>query len=155
MRVIFEEGDKPEWRRLMNELQRCGINFMIVDEITIVGHKILSDDEIKCAIKAVMPFFTVSSQWVAIFRILVDYHGFPADITAFHKRVSQLLHGTHLDYPLDYQSVQKPLAASSILQKKFDDWRQYHPQKGDRVFLRQKMIADRFLLALEAPKSEA
>ena len=102
-----------------------------------------------------MPFFTVSSQWVAIFRILVDYHSFPADITAFHKRVSQLLHGTHLDYPLDYQSVQKPLAASSILQKKFDDWRQYHPQKGDRVFTRQKMIADRFLLALEAPESEA
>ena len=44
MRVIFEEGDKPEWRRLMNELQGCGINFVIVDEISAVGHKILSDD---------------------------------------------------------------------------------------------------------------
>ena len=72
MRVIFEKGDKPEWRRLMNELQGCGINFVIVDEISAVGHKIMSDDEIKCAIKAVMPFFSVSSQWVAIFRILVD-----------------------------------------------------------------------------------
>ena len=139
----------------MYNLQGCGIDLKIEVKISTERHKILSDEDIKDAIKAVMPFFTVSSQWVAIFRILVDYHGFPADITAFHKRVSQLLHGIHLDYPLDYQSVQKPLAASSILQKKFDDWRQYHPQKGDRVFPRQKMIADRFLLALEAPESEA
>lgn len=155
MRVIFEEGDKPEWRRLMNELQVCGINFVIVDEISAVGHKILSDDEIKCAIKAVMPFFTVSSQWVAIFRILVDYHHFPADISLFYKRMCQLMHGTRPDYPPDYQSIQKPLAASGILQKSFEHWEQFTPPKGDRVFSRQKMIADKFMQALDAPESEA
>ena len=56
--------------------------------------------------------------------------------------------GTEAYFTIDYQSVQKPLAANRILQKPYIQWKVFCAKKGDRVFSRQKMIAERLLKAL-------
>ena len=56
--------------------------------------------------------------------------------------------GTEAYFTIDYQSVQKPLAANGILQKPYIQWKVFSAKKGDRVFSRQKMIAERLLKAL-------
>lgn len=150
MRVILEQGDKPEVRSLVYSLQKCGLDFVIVEDATKQEHRLLSDDEVKAAILSVMPFFSVTSQWVAVYRILVDYYGFPDEVTTFCSRISKLMRGTGIFFTIDYQLVQKPLAANGILQKPYSQWKVYCAKKGDRVFPRQKMIADRLLEALSA-----
>ncbi len=139
MRVILEKGDKPEVKELVRQLQKLVPGIVIIEDETQQEHWLLSDDEIREAILSVMPFFSVKSQWVAIYRILVDYYGFPEEVAAFCSRISKMI---------DYQSVQKPLAANRILQKPYIQWKVFCAKKGDRVFSRQKMIAERLLKAL-------
>jgi hypothetical protein len=59
-----------------------------------------------------------------------------------------MMRGTEVYFTIDYQSVQKPLAANGILQKPYSQWQVFRAKKGDRVFSRQKMIAERLLKAL-------
>ena len=148
MRVIFEPGDMPEWRNLMYNLQKCGMGVVIVEESTKHEHWLLSEDEIKAAILKVMPYFSVSSQWVAVYRVLVDFCGYPEELSAFCKKIARMMFGSQLRFAIDYQSLQKPLAANGILQKSYNQWQEYVPQKGDRFFARQKMIAEKLLKAL-------
>lgn len=155
MKIILERGDSSEQINFAYSLRGIISGIEIIDKTNEHIMRALTDLEIQTAIMNVMRYFSVSSQWVAIYRILVDYHHFPADISLFYKRMCQLMHGTRPDYPPDYQSIQKPLAASGILQKSFEHWEQFTPPKGDRVFSRQKMIADKFMQALDAPESEA
>ena len=82
--------------------------------------------------QSVMPFFSVRSQWVAVYRILVDYYGFPEEVAAFCNRISKLIRGTEVYFTIDYQSVQKPLAANGILQKPYSQWQVFCAKKGDR-----------------------
>ena len=77
MRVILEQGDKPEVKELVRQLQKLVPGIVIIEDKTQQEHRLLSDDEIREAILSVMPFFSVRSQWVAVYRILVDYYGFP------------------------------------------------------------------------------
>ena len=74
MRVILEKGDKPEVKELVRQLQKLVPSIVIIEDETQQEHWLLSDDEIREAILSVMPFFSVRSQWVAIYRILVDYY---------------------------------------------------------------------------------
>ena len=150
MRVILEQGDKPEMRSLIFSLQNCGLDFVIIEKQTKLVHKLLSDDEIKKAILNVMPLFSVRSQWVAIYRVLVDYYGFPEDVSAFYRRVSKMMKGTNICYAVNYQSIQKTLAANSILQKPFSQWEMYQIPMGDRLFARQMLVAKSLLGLLEA-----
>lgn len=150
MRVILEPGDKPEVRSLIESLQRCGLDFVIVNDVQQQEHLLPSDDEVRDAILCVMPHFSVGSQWVAVYRVLVDFCGFPAELTAFCSRITQLMRGTGVHFPIDYQSLQKPLAANAILQKCYRQWQVYVAKKGDRFFRRQMMIAERFLAALKS-----
>ena len=148
MIVVLEEGDAPETRNLVYSLLKCGIDFAIVEETTETYKKQFSDNQIKEAIISVMPYFSVKSQWVAIYRILVDFMDYPSEITAFFKRINHIMHGTHISFAPDYQAIQKPLAASSILQKHYRHWLAFEPVKGDRIFERQRMIAEKFMHAL-------
>ena len=145
MRVIFEPGDKPEQRELIMSLQKCGLEFVIIDETSKKVHRKLSDNEYREAIRMVVMSFTVSTQWVAVYRVLVDYYGFPSEMSAFCNRIEKLMKGMSLSYPCDYQSIQKPLASKAILQKHYSKWQEYLAKKGDKVFPRQKKIADRLL----------
>ena len=74
MRVILEQGDKPEVKELVRQLQKLVPGIVIIEDKTQQEHRLLSDDEIREAILSVMPFFSVRSQWVAVYRILVDFH---------------------------------------------------------------------------------
>ena len=80
MRVILEQGDKPEVKELVRQLQKLVPGIVIIEDKTQQEHRLLSDDEIREAILSVMPFFSVRSQWVAVYRILVDYYGFPEEV---------------------------------------------------------------------------
>ena len=52
MRVIIESGDKPEMRSVIYGLQKCGLEFVIVDEVDCsaeetssdVGNQLLTND---------------------------------------------------------------------------------------------------------------
>ena len=152
MRVIFEPGDKPEQRELIMSLQKCGLKFVIVDETSKTVHRKLSDKECREAIRLLSCSFTVSTQWVAVYRILVDFYGYPSDMSAFCSKIEALMKGVKLTFPCNYQAIQKPLASNSILQKHYCKWLEYKAQKGDRVFPRQKMIADKLFELLGGVK---
>jgi hypothetical protein len=149
MRVIFEPGDKSEQRNLIMNLQKCGVEFVIIDETSKKVHRKLSDSEYREAIRQVSCSLTVGSQWVAVYRILVDFYGYPSDMAAFCSKIEVLMKGVILSFPCDYQSIQKPLASCAILQKHYSKWQEYIAKKGDRVFPRQKMVADKLLELLE------
>lgn len=142
MRVILEKGDKPEVKAVVYGLQKCGLDFVIVEEESKQLHRLLCDDELRTTICKVMPSFTVGTQWVAVYRILVDFCGFPEAYDAFCIRIEKLTKGMKLSFPCDYQAIQKPLAAHAILQKHYSQWKVYIAKKDDRTFPRQKKIAD-------------
>ena len=119
MRVTIEKGDKPELVAMFYSMQQCLRDIVIEDKRMEQTQRLLSDTVVRDAIISVMPYFSVRSQWVAIYRILVDYLDYPSEIAAFFKRINHLMRGTHTTFAPDYQSIQKPLAASGILQKPY------------------------------------
>ena len=150
MRVILEKGDMPEMKSVVYSLLKCGLDFVIVEEESKQVHRLLSDDEYRIAICKVLSSFTVGTQWVAVYRILVDFYGFPEAYDAFCDKIEKLMKGVNLTFPCDYQAIQKPLASCAILQKHYDQWKVYVVKKGDRFFPSQKKIADMLLEALES-----
>ena len=142
MRVILESGDKPEMRTVVYGLLKCGLDFVIVEEDSKQIHRLLSDVELRAAICKVLPSFTVGTQWVAVYRILVDFYGFPEAYDVFCAKIERLTKGVNLSFPCDYQAIQKPLASCAILQKHYEQWKVFVAKKDDRIFPRQKKIAD-------------
>ena len=117
-----------------------------------LGNAMKNDAEIAQAIKLVMAHFSVGAQWVAIYRVLVDIYGFPDAYVAFCQRMKEVMKGVECKFPCTYQSLQKGIGTRGILSKPYNEWCTYKPKKGDRVFPRQKMIAERFLEALKESK---
>ena len=152
MRVVFEAGDKPEVKALFCHLQKCGIDFIVVENDAQQAHRRLCDEALRAAIRRVARRFTVGRQWAAVYRVLVDFHGFPANISEFTARMQRLMKGAMLTYPCDYQSVQKPLAEHRILRKHYSEWEKYQPVKRDCIFSRQKMTADALLREIAKAK---
>ena len=126
-------------------LQEMGQAIVIDESATGQTHRYWSDREIRDAIKQVLSLFSVKSQWVAVYRVLVDYYGFPAELTSFYKRMKMIMKGVNCKFPCTYQSIQKTLASKSILQKSYTDWTVYVVKDGERFFPRQKKIADKLL----------
>ena len=152
MRVIIESGDKPEARELIYALQKFGVQFVIVEEETKQVHRLLSNDEFRTAIRKVLSSFTVGTQWVAVYRILVDFYGFPVAYDVFCAKIEKLMKGVNLTFPCDYQAIQKPLASYAILQKHYDQWKVFVAKKDNRIFPRQKKIADMLFELLQGAK---
>ena len=152
MRVIFEKGDKPEVKELVRQLQKLVPSMVIVEDETQQVHRLLSDDEYKTAIRKVLSSFTVGTQWVAVYRILVDFYGFPEAYDAFCSKIEKLMKGVNLTFPCDYQAIQKPLASYAILQKHYDQWKVFVAKKDNRIFPRQKKIADMLFELLQEAK---
>ena len=144
----MEQGDKPEFKSLIYCLQKCGLGFVIVEGETRQVYRLLSDDELRMAIEKVEVLFTVGSQWVAVYRVLVDFYGFPNEISAFCNRMKGIMGQVKLTYPCKYQSIQKALTSSTILSKHYNHWKTFKVKKGDRIFHRQKFIADKLLEVL-------
>ena len=148
MRVILEQGDKPEVKSLIYCLQKCGLDFVIVEDKAQQVHRLPSDEGFKIAIRCVLPSFTVGTQWVAVYRILVDYYCFPKPYDVFCTKIGKLMKGVKLPFPCNYQSIQKPLAQYAILQKPYSEWKKYSTKVDERFFSRQKRIADKLFEVL-------
>ena len=152
MKILFEEGDTAEQRMMAEALLKNGIVNTIEVADEGLGNAMKNDAEIAQAIKLVMVHFSVGAQWVAIYRVLVDIYGFPDAYVAFCQRMKEVMNGVECKYPCTYQSLQKGIGARRILSKPYNEWCTYKPRKGDRVFPRQKMIAEKLLEAFEESK---
>lgn len=149
MIILLEKGDSEQRIKMAEALLENGIVNSIKAAEGELGYAMKSNEEIAQAIKSVMAYFSVKAQWVAIYRVLVDYYGFPKELTSFCQRIKLIMKGVSCKYPCDYQAIQKPLASSGILRKHYCKWQEYTAEKGDIIFPRQKMIADKLLGLLE------
>ena len=148
MKIILEKGDSEEIVRMAEAL----LANRLASAIERVSYQCVkvqkSDDEVAKAVIDVVGSFGVCTQWTAVYRVLVDFCGWDADVAKFTKRMNTLLKGVRLSRKCTYQSIQKPLAQNSILRKDYQEWKKYRAPKGDRVFPRQMFIAEKLLKLL-------
>lgn len=88
-----------------------------------------SNEEVAAAVAEVTRLFGVGAQWTAVYRVLVDFCGWDSDVAAFCRRMNLIIKGVVLEYGCNYQAIQKPLAANSILRKDFKAWKKYRVPK--------------------------
>ena len=105
----------------------------------------LSNEQTVAALMEIIPLINFENQWVAIYRILVDYCKFPNEIQAFCNQIDDCLIGRTLSHPCKYQNIQKYL--TGILAKPYKLWITYDGSH-DIAFKRQKRVADKFLAIL-------
>ena len=148
MKIIIEKGDSEEKVKMAEALLANGLVSAIEHQTYSCQKVQKSDDEVAKAVIVAAGFFGVGSQWTAIYRVLVDFCGWESDIAAFCHRMNTLLYNVTLQYPCNYQAIQKPLSANRILRKDFQEWKKYKIPEGDRVFPRQMFIAEKLLKLL-------
>ena len=148
MKIIIEKNDSEEQiimakallaNKVINAIETSNSQHQKVQK---------TDDEITEAIVDITRYFGVSTQWTAVYRVLVDFCGWDNDVVSFSLRINTLLKDVRMSHPCTYQSIQKPLSRSSILRKDFQEWRRYRIPKGDKVFPRQIFIAEKLLKLL-------
>ena len=105
----------------------------------------LSTEQAVAALMEAMPLLTFDNQWVALYRILVDFCHFPSEIQAFCDHIDDCLAGRKLSRPCRYQNIQKYL--TGILAKPYKQWLTYEGHQ-DTGFKRQKRVAEKFLAIL-------
>ena len=86
----------------------------------------LSNEDVVTALMEVMPLMSFDNQWVALYRILVDYCDYPSEIQAFCDQTDSCLAGRKLSHPCRYQNIQKYL--TGILAKPYKQWLSYDEQ---------------------------
>lgn len=99
----------------------------------------VSDDVIADAVESVVKHFVVAAQWVAVYRILVDYFDFPKNMKSFVERINGVMGDRKLQYPIKYQSIQKSM--NDDLREEYVYWKEL-AKEGNAAFNRQKKIAD-------------
>lgn len=148
MKILLEKGDSVEKIMMAKALLANGL-VSVIEYENYKSQKVQkSDDEVAQAVINVVGYFGVSSQWTAVYRVLVDFCGWESDFSKFSSRMNHLLKDVRLDYQCNYQAIQKPLTRSSILRKDFQEWKRYVIPKGDRMFKRQLFIAKELLKLL-------
>ena len=148
MKILLERSDTEAQIKMAEALLANGL-VMAVERVTYQCVKAQkSDDEVAKAVAQVVRTFGVSTQWTAVYRVLVDFCGWESDIAKFTKRMNMLLRDVALSHECTYQSIQKPLAQNSILRKNYRDWKAYRAPKENRVFPRQMFIAEKLLKLL-------
>ena len=99
MRIIIEKGDSEEKIMMAKALLVNGL-VSAIERATISNQKVhKSDDEVAKAVIEVAEYFGVSTQWTAVYRVLVDFCGWNSDIVAFCNRINTLLIDVHLHHP--------------------------------------------------------
>lgn len=148
MKIILEKGDSEEQIKMAEALLANKL-VSAIETVNYQSQKVYkSDDEVAKAVVEVVGFFGVSTQWTAVYRVLVDFCGWESDIVKFYNRMNTLLKDVRLKHQCTYQSIQKPLSSTSILRKNFQEWKKYKAPQGDRVFQRQLFIAQKLLKLL-------
>lgn len=148
MKIILEKGDSEGQIKIAEALLANKL-VSAIETVNYHSQKVYkSDDEVAKAVVEVVGLFGVSTQWTAVYRVLVDFCGWESDIVKFHQRMNSLLKDVRLKRRCTYQSIQKPLSSTSILRKNFQEWKKYKAPKGDRIFQRQLFIAQNLLKLL-------
>lgn len=142
---------------------RGDIAFQLLDEIRnhfmpadrLVNNKV-SDEQIKEILQSMLDDGTIvmGVQFVAVYRILVDFCHFPVEKKSFCRRIEKMelvLDKKVLGRDSLYQSVQKGFKTISVFVNHFKKWETYTPQQNERIsaFSRQKLVADRLLACLK------
>lgn len=148
MKIIIEKGDSVETVKMAEALLANGLVSVIERAEVKVDVVSKSNEEVAAAVAEVTRLFGVGAQWTAVYRILVDFCGWDDDVAEFCRRMNLIIKDVVLEYGCNYQAIQKPLAANSILRKDFKAWKKYRVPKGDRVFPRQLFIAEKLLKLL-------
>ena len=148
MKIIIEKGDSKEQIMMAEALLANKMIGAIENQCYSCQKVQKSDDEVATAVIEVVGDFGVSTQWTAVYRVLVDFCGWDRDIARFSKRINRLLKDVCIGHKCSYQSIQKPLAQNIILRKNYQEWKQYRVPDGDRVFMRQLIIAKKLLKRL-------
>lgn len=135
-RYFKDQSEQAVAERIRRQLEKRFQKMLGLPEIN------LSSEQAVAALMEVMPLISFDNQWVALYRILVDYCNFPSEIQAFCDHVDNCLAGRKLSRPCRYQNIQKYL--TGILAKPYKQWLTYEgPQ--DTGFKRQKRVAEKFL----------
>ena len=138
---VLVEIIKPEAMEWLELMGRQGLVRLLDDR----SGKPKSDDEIAQAIMRVRPMFSVNTQWVAVYRVLVDYYGFPRAYTAFCKRIRRMMPQSSCNY----QTIQKGIIGDvGILAKHYKEWERRSEEYTAVSFQRQLNVARAFLREL-------
>ena len=139
-RYFKEQSEQAVAERIRRQLETRFHKLLGLPEIN------LSEEQIVTALMEVMPFTSFDNQWVALYRILVDFCNFPSEIQAFCDQIDECLVGRKLSRPCKYQNIQKYL--TGILAKPYKQWLTYEGNE-DTGFKRQKRVAMKFLSILK------
>ena len=143
--VFFKTKD-PETIELIRVLVKQGKVTQVLND----GES-KSNVEIAEAIKQILGLFSVKTQWVAVYRILVDYYAFPKGYKAFCKCVKNMMSDYKGTFAFDYQAIQKGIG-NGILTKPYEEWKAYKHKNTDKTFQRQLHIAEALLRSLSQAK---
>lgn len=146
MRYYLEAGRGEMAMRLSDEIH---------DHFMPVGSnrpKAITDEQAKELLVALMKtgVIGIQAQFVGVYRVLVDFGDFPAEMTSFSRRVIGLklvFDGKELEYKSFYQSIQKGIQSHPVLPLPYKKWATYVCKEGERAstFMRQKAVADKLL----------
>ena len=64
----------------------------------------LTDEQVVDALLEIMSLVSFDNQWVALYRILVDFCDFPSEIQSFCDHINDCLAGRNLSHPCRYSS---------------------------------------------------
>lgn len=137
---VLVEIIKPEAMEWLELMGKQGLVRLLDDK----SSEPKSDDEIVQAIERVRPMFSVNTQWVAVYRVLVDYYGFPRTCTAFCKRIKRMMPRASCNY----QTIQKGIISVGILASPYEEWERRSGECTAVSFQRQLNVARAFLREL-------
>lgn len=116
----------------------------------------VDDAQLKEVIQDILSsgLISVLTQFIGIYRILVDYFDFPKAYTDFCHRIERLgllYNGKPIEYKSLYQAIQKGIVEPNVLSKPYSEWQQYgQSADGDAYkFTRAKQVADKFVEVLK------
>ena len=142
---VLVEIIKPEAMEWLELMGKQGLVRLLDDK----SSEPKSDDEIAEAVEQMLGEFAVKAQWVAIYRVLVDFYGFPSGYRDFSKRIGRMMPRYGGRLACDEQTIQKGIMAHPVLTKHYEKWLAYEPKDGERSVARQKHTAMRFLRLLD------
>ena len=90
MRIVLEKGDSEEQKKMAEALLANKV-VCAIERVDYSCQKVQkSDDEVAKAVIEVVGLFGVSTQWAAVYRVLVDFCGWDSDFSRFCHRMNRL-----------------------------------------------------------------
>ena len=111
------------------------------DTLTPTAMNYPPDEVCLRAFKQMMVYFSVGSQWAAIYRVMSECYGKSENIAEFCRWVNDILGDEKMDYPCSYDTIRKILSSNNLLSEPYRRWFKHNDALNEKSFLRQRMIA--------------